>query len=155
MNTREKRAVESIFGKVTDEESVRTNVLITKPYGSITVPEIELDRSFMLCVARAPDEKFYQLGYWHVDGPKPSDDDPDAFIVPVVVSVGIRDLLSNWQQVVRGEFVTTKSGVIVLDAQRIFAWEGYATPGKRDYSFDRHRLEKSFEALQRLATTGE
>lgn len=151
MNARDKMAVESMFGKATKSEKVRTSLLFTKPYGSITVPDVGFDKAFVLCVARVPDEKFYQLGYWHVDGPRPSDDDPDAFIVPVVVSVGQRDFLGNWQRVAHGEFVTTRSGVVVLDAQGIFAWEGYAVPGKRDYGFDKRRLERSFDALRRLA----
>lgn len=149
----DKRVIERLFGKIRAYEPARTTLLVCRPYGDITVPDTQMRKGVALCVARAPDEKFYENGYWANWGPKPSDNDPDVFVIPVAASnYNMINLgMGNWQQVLGGDFITTASGVIVLHAISIFAWEGYRRPGKRDYNFDKRRLEKSFTALKQLA----
>lgn len=150
MNARTKKVMEAAFGKARSVEGIRTSILFKRPYGDISVPDIKLGAELKLCVARAPDEKFYEECYWASYGPKPSDDDPDVFVVPVVIKPYDLSMCDNWAQVCDGKFITTDSGVIVLDVRSLWAWEGYSLPGKRDYNFDRRRLEKSAAALKAL-----
>lgn len=152
MTIMNRKSVEELFGKTSLVEDIRTSVLVCAPYGDITVPDIKTVRGVAMCVARAPDEEFFQDGYYATWGPDPSDSDPDAFVVPIVLSNYMMEILKTgcWQQVIHGWFVTTESGVIVLDVTKLFAWEGYGIPKKRDYNFDRHRLNKSASALKTL-----
>ena len=151
MNKRDEKAVSSVFGAIRKTEMIRTQILLAHPYGDITVPDVKLREGQYLMVARAPDDKFFEGAYWANYGPKPSDDDPDAFVVPVLVKSYMAGWFNNWQHVTYGDFVTTASGVIVLDVQDSFAWEGYQRPGKRDYNYDRRRLAMSAAALKSLA----
>lgn len=151
MNKQVKKSMERAFGKRKFVEGIRTEILFVHPYGDITVPSIDIGPGIYLCAARIPDDKFFQEGYWANWGPKPSDDDSDVFVVPVALKPYAVDMCSNWARVLYGEFVTTESGVIVLDVPDMFAWEGYSRPGKRDANFDRRRLEKSAAALKTMA----
>ena len=153
MNVKAQRVMQSVFGKVKQIERIRTNILFVKPYGSITVPDVELGMGLGLYVARVPDAEFYEGAYWASYGPKPCDENPDLFVVPVFVKPYAQTLCDNWAIVTSGSFLTTTSGVIVLDADGVFAWEGYNRPNKRDYNYDRRRLEKSAAALKALAGT--
>lgn len=151
VNAKTTRVVTSVFGKIRMIETIRTDLLFVFPYGDITVPDIELGGDLRFCAVRVPDDNFYEGCYWANYGPKPTDGDPDVFVLPVVIKPWAECMCANWARVVRGDFVTTESGVIVLDVDSLFAWEGYDRPGKRNYNFDRRRLEKSAVALKVLA----
>ena len=142
--------MEAAFGKAKKTEIIRTEILFRLPYGDIAVPDIALGQGLRFCVARMPDEDFYEGAYWVSYGPKPSDGDPDVFVVPVTLEPYQETWAEIWQRVMSGCFVTTESGVIVLDVGSMFAWEGYERPGKRNYGFDRRRLEKSAAALKAM-----
>lgn len=153
MNKRIKSVIERMFGRIKKTERIRTQLLFVRPYGTITVPEIDLGGVLQLCCVRVPDDAFFEGSYWANYGPKPSDDDPNVFIAPVFLRPYARPCLDSycWQCVTYGDFLTTESGVVILDAPNIFAWEGYERPKtKIDYNFDRRRLEKSQAALMAL-----
>lgn len=56
-----RKAIGSAFGKVKSIERVRTNILFHRPYGDISVSDIKLGGWCRFCVARVPDEKFFEL----------------------------------------------------------------------------------------------
>lgn len=151
MTDQSKMSMEKAFGKVKSVEKIRTEILFVRPYGGITVPNIDLGPGLYLCAARIGDDKFFNDGYWANWGPAPSDDDPDVFIVPVALKPYAVTMYNLWSRVDYGDFITTESGVIVLDVLNMSTWEGYTRPGKRDANFDRRRLEKSAEALKMIA----
>lgn len=151
MDKRTREAVEAAFGRAVATERIRTHVLFARPYGGVTVPDVKLGGGLGLYVARVPDGKFLEGRCWSGFGTKPSDGDPDLFVVPAAVGPGAEGRLRGWAQVCAGRFVTTCSGVVVLDVLDLFGWEGCPLPGKRDYGFDRHRLGKSAAALKALA----
>lgn len=150
MNKQAQKSMIKVFGRLKFVEKIRTEILFVHPYGDITVPDIQLGPGLYLCAARIGDDKFFEDGYWANWGPKPSDDDPDVFIVPVALKPYAVDMCGNWARVIYGDFVTTESGVIVLDVSNMFAWEGYTRPGKRDANFDRRRLEQSATILKSM-----
>ena len=150
MNQQAQKSMIKAFGRLKSVEKIRTEILFVHPYGDITVPDIQLGLSLYLCAARIGDDKFFEDGYWANWGPKPSDDDPDVFIVPVALKPYAVDMCGNWARVTCGDFVMTESGVIVLDVPNMFAWEGYTRPGKRDAGFDRRRLEQSATILKSM-----
>lgn len=151
MNAKNRQAMVAAFGEVRLVEDVRTEILFTFPYGDISVPSLDLDAGLQLLVARVPDEEFYTGCYWANYGPKPCDSDSNIFVIPCVTKPWMEVMLDNWARVLSGKFVTTESGIIILDVDSLFAWEGYERPGKRDYDFDRRRLEKSAAALKSFA----
>ena len=148
MNIKEREAIEAAFGRIKKIEAIRTNILFVPPYGDISIPDISLPMGLDWYVARVPDEKFFKDCYWASYGPRPSDDDSDVFVVPILTKPWMTCMLSTWVQIRSGNFILTDSGVIVLDANSIFAWEGYSRPETRAYKFDRTRLEKSVVALK-------
>lgn len=150
MTSKNKRVVESVFGDVCHVENIRTEILFTFPHGEISVPDIEQAAGLRFCVTRVPDDEFYNDCHWASYGPKLSDNAANIFVVPCVIKPWMEIMLGNWGRVLKGKFVTTASGVIVLDVGDMSAWEGYELPGKRDYDFDRRRLEKSVAALNTL-----
>lgn len=150
VNKQAYQSMRKIFGHRKATEKIRTQILFVSPYGSITVPDVDPGPGLKFCAARIGDDKFYQEGYWANWGPKPSDEDPDVFVVPVALRPYMEGWCNNWSVIIDGDFVITESGVIVLDVQNMFAWEGYVRPGKRDAGFDRRRLEKSAKELKVL-----
>lgn len=150
MNKRNRNIMDKGFGDEVLSERIRTEILFTLPYGSISVPDVDLGGDFLFCAARVPCESFYERRYWASDGPKPSDEDPGVFIVPVCIRPSDLELCDNWARICRGKFITTRSGVIVLDTSNVFAWEGYSNSCARDYNYDRRRLDKSAKELSLL-----
>lgn len=151
MNARNRQIMESVFGEQTATEDIRTDILFVRPYGNISIPNVELDGGLCFCVVRVPDDEFFTGFHWSSYGPAPSDDDPDAFVIPVILPSYMTHQCDNWSRVTDGKFITTKSGVIVLDIRDIATWEGYDKPVNRDYNFDRRHLERSVAALKTLA----
>lgn len=150
MTQKDRKTIEIIFGKIRLIEKIRTNILFVRPYGNITIPDISFRNDLKFCVTRMPDKSFYEKAYWACYGPKPSDSDPNAFLVPIVTKPCANNVIDNWAMVNEGDFLTTESGVIVLDVLSLWAWEGYELPNKRDYTFDRRRLETSATTLKTL-----
>lgn len=152
MNAENRRAMEAVFGEAKLVEDIRTEILFTQLRGGIFTLNTPLGAGLGLYVARVPDAEFYTGRHWASCGPtvRNDDDDGDTFVVPCVIRPGVGFLCERWARVLNGRFVTTESGVVVLDINGMTAWEGYTCPGKRDYAFDRRRLEKSAAALKMM-----
>lgn len=150
MNKSDMNIMDKCFGYECSRERIRTNILFTFPYGPISVPDVEPGGNFFFCAARVPCEAFYERECWASHGPKPSDEDTGVFIVPVNIRPFDIGLCDNWARIDMGRFITTRSGVVVLEAQRVSPWEGYSVPKARDYNYDRRRLDKSSVELKLL-----
>lgn len=146
MDDKDKSIMNKYFGRECDRERIRTNILFTFPYGPILVPDLGIGSNFFWCVARLSGEGFDI-------SKEPSDDDVNAFVVPIFVRSSdrdLRDMCRNWEKIDDGDFVTTRSGVVVLETCRTSPWEGYRIPEPRDYNQDRRMLKKSVKELAYL-----